>query len=100
MWLHALDISYDGALAPQEREGAGEVAAEEEEEGRKEGGRVERELTASELIHPQSSRRECSSVILFSDGERERERGGGTDREECKPATERMRDREIGAAQQ
>lgn len=20
MWLHALDISYDGALAPQERE--------------------------------------------------------------------------------
>lgn len=32
--------------------------------------------------------------------ERERERGGGTDREECKPATERMRDREIGAAQQ
>lgn len=72
MWLHALDISYDGALAPQEREGPREVAVEELEGGR-EGGRVECELTASELIHPQSSRRECSSVILFS--EREREKG-------------------------
>lgn len=30
MWLHALDISYDGALAPQEREGA--------REGGREGG--------------------------------------------------------------
>lgn len=28
MWLHALDISYDGALAPQERE-----VAEEKEGG-------------------------------------------------------------------
>jgi len=69
MWLHALDISYDGALAPQEREGAREVAEEEEQ-----GGRVESELTASELIHPQSSRRECSSVILFAERERERRR--------------------------
>lgn len=34
MWLHALDISYDGALAPQEREGAREVA----EEGGRKGG--------------------------------------------------------------
>lgn len=68
MWLHALDISYDGALAPQEREGAREVAVEEEEE--EEGGRVEPELTASELIHPQSSRRECSSFILFAEKER------------------------------
>lgn len=94
MWLHALDISYDGALAPQEREGAREVAVEEE------GGRVEPELTASELIHPQSSRRECSSFILFAEKERERERGGGTEREECKLLTERMRNRETGAAQQ
>lgn len=29
MWLHALDISYDRVLAPQEREGAREVAEEE-----------------------------------------------------------------------
>lgn len=74
MWLHALDISYDGALAPQEREGAREVA----EEGGRKGGRVESELTASELIHPQSSRRECSSVILFAEraSEREQEEGG------------------------
>lgn len=35
MWLHALDISYDGALAPLEREGAREVA--EEKEGGREG---------------------------------------------------------------
>ena len=39
MWLHALDISYDGALAPQEREGAREVAEEGGREGGRKGGR-------------------------------------------------------------
>lgn len=35
------------------------------------------------------------------ENEREREReGGGTEREECELATERMRDGEIAAAQQ
>lgn len=29
------------------------------------GGRVEPELTASELIHPPSAKRDCSSVIRF-----------------------------------
>lgn len=64
----------------------------------KEGGSVESELTASELIHHPSLRRECISVILFA--ERERVRDGGREREECKPVTERMRGRESGAAQQ
>lgn len=58
MWLHASDVSYDGAQAPQERAGA---------RGGSSGGRVEPELTASELIHPPSAKRDRSSVILFAE---------------------------------
>ncbi|KAK5620171.1 hypothetical protein CRENBAI_001243, partial [Crenichthys baileyi] len=77
-------ITYDRALAPRARE------EEEEEEVVVGGGWLESELTASELIQAQSSRRECSSVILLA----ERVIGGGRQREECKPVTERMRDGE------
>lgn len=50
---------------------------------------LESELTASELIQPQSSKkRECSSVIFLT----ERVIGGGRQREEWKALTERMRD--------
>ncbi|MEQ2215436.1 hypothetical protein XENOCAPTIV_001029 [Xenoophorus captivus] len=87
MWLHALDISYDRALAPRARE------EEEDEEVVVVMGRevwLESELTASELIQAQSSRRECSSVILLA----ERVIGGERQREECKPVTERMRNAE------
>lgn len=79
MWLRASDISYDGALAPRERE-----AAEEEGGGRRAGCRVESELTASELIQPQSSKRECGSVILLT----EAVRGGGRGRSVSRRASE------------
>lgn len=91
MRSHALDISYDGALAPREREGA--------REGGCKGGRVESELMASELIHPPSLRRECGSVILFAERESEGRRREA-EREECQPAAERMGDGESEAAQQ
>lgn len=70
MWLHASDVSYDGARAPQGRAGArgGEVAAE---------GRVEPELTASELIHPPSAKRDRSSVIPFAERQGRRDWEGG-----------------------
>lgn len=72
MWLRALDISYDGALAPQETE-----AAEKEEEEEKEAGCwLESELTASELIQPQSLKSECGSVVPLTEGVR----GGGRGR--------------------
>lgn len=58
MWLHASDASYDEAQAPQERAGAG---------GGSSRGRVEPELTASELIHPPCATRDRSSVILFAE---------------------------------
>lgn len=95
MRSHALDISYDGGLAPREREGA--------REGGCKGGRVESELMASELIHPPppppSLRRECGSVILFAERESEGRRREA-EREECQPAAERMGDGESEAAQQ
>lgn len=69
MWLHASDVSYDGARAPQGRADArGEVAAE---------GRVEPELTASELIHPPSAKRDRSSVIPFAERQGRRDGEGG-----------------------
>lgn len=84
MRLHALDISYDGALAPQEREGV----REEDWEGGGERGRAgsESELTASELIHPPgraNEERENNYVILYTEereGEREGSRQGGRGR--------------------
>lgn len=71
MWLRALDISYDGALAPQEME-----AAEKEEEEKEAGCWLESELTESELIQPQSLQRVCGSVVFLT----ERVRGGGRGR--------------------
>lgn len=58
MWLHASDVSYDGARAPQEKAGA---------RGGSSGGWVEPELTASELIHRPCATRDRSSVILFAE---------------------------------
>lgn len=72
MWLHASDVSYDGARAPQGRAGA-RVGGGGSGGGGGEG-RVEPELTASELIHPPSAKRDRSSVIPFA----ERQGGGGT----------------------
>lgn len=97
MRLHALDISYDGALAPQEREGV----REEEWEGGGERGRAgsESELTASELIHPpgERARRERTTTSFSTQrSRREREREAGREGEKC----ERMRDGESETAQQ
>lgn len=48
--------------------GGGEVAAE---------GRVKPELTASELIHPPSAKRDRSSVIPFAERQGRRDWEGG-----------------------
>lgn len=86
MWLHASDVSYDGAQAQQERAGA---------KGGSSGGRVEPQLTASELIHPPSAKRDRSSVILFAERRGRRNRKGG-----ASACLKPMRAEETKAAQQ
>lgn len=68
MRLHASDVSYDGAQAPGERAGA------KGRWQRRDRGRAEPELAASELIHPPSAEPDRSSVALLA--ERPGRRGG------------------------
>lgn len=79
MWLHASDVSYDGAQAPQEKAGA-------------RGGSSSRQVSSFTL----RARREIAAPSSFL----QRDRGGGTKGEEPRLAAEPMRAEGIVAAKQ
>lgn len=84
MWLHALDISYEGALAPHEREGV---------KGGSRGGRGRERTLSSQQVSSFTLIARGESAALSSSSHTEKGGGGGgEEREECKPATERMSD--------
>lgn len=90
MWLRASDISYDGALAPQERE-----AAEEEEE-KEEGGMCGRVWAHGKWAHSTSELEEGVWLRHPSHIGSQRRR----EREEREPAPQPIGGEESGAEQQ